>query len=178
MEEKYKGGLHEVEGESKKKQTIAVCTYNCNLKIDIPGKTFTQIKKRVERATYLPKICFKITKQNGRTPTITLALIKLSHHVPTKSFLQYELDNYCNKYAKKIKPKVAFCARIKNYNEREGCFEILWDIAVYIADRIPDTIIDNTIGLIMASFYIYIKKKLKNKLNCTIEGNCDKKNDK
>lgn len=177
MEEKYKDGLHEVEGKPKKsKSTSQLVIYTCSLKIDIPGKTFKQLKTEVERAAYSPLLYLMEMAKANKISKISLANLKYPHRVSIKSFLQYELNNYC---AKRI-PRKAVRVYIKNYKEREGCIEIQWDI---VADKMADATTQTLIGIIITEFYAYIKKKLKkqinpkNKLNCKISGNINKKDD-
>lgn len=205
MEEKYKGGLYEAIGEPKKSpkkikvtiftktgrhkaDAVKVYTQKCSLKIAIPGKTFKQVKAKAERALYTPKVHFKQIRVIGDLRTLTLARIKSPHRVSIKTFLQEELNSYCNNYIKKNNLQIVFHTYIENYEEHAGCIETNFDLVVCMAKTILDEstreLVRSLILPLIAKFIPHVmgelKKRIdpKNRSNCSVEDISNKKDDK
>ena len=152
--------------EYKGDKTIKVkaIAKECCIRIDIPGKTFAQIRLKVERAVYpskksaLKKAIFKTLRGEG-------VLIRI--------FIQNELNSYYEEFITSKDLKNSNYPYIKNYREQEGRIESFFDIVMFWGvEKIAEAAINTLVEDFIIGFKKRIKKKLEDLLNPEGKSDC------
>lgn len=136
-----------------KSKRIIVKVKDNSIRIAIPGKTFNQIRDRVERAVYS-------TKKSEMKKAIYKGL--RGHGILIRIFLQNELNAYYEEYAnqKGLDTKGTY-PYITNYREQEGSLELFYDITVTLAAQTLFIMIEPMVKDVANGFNQWVKKKLE-----------------
>ena len=152
--------------EYKGDKTIKVkaIAKECCIRIDIPGKSFAQIRLKVEKAVYpskksaLKKAIFKTLSGEG-------VLIRI--------FIQNELNSYYEEFITSKELKGSYYPYIKNYREQEGCIESFFDIImIWGVGKVAEAFINTLVEDFVNGFKERIKRKLEDLLNPEGKSDC------
>lgn len=159
------------------RQQTKVIAKNCYIRIDIPGKTFSQIRNVVEKAVYPTRkfaYQYKITRVlQGKIRVLIPKRANISQEQkPIKTFIQNELNTFYKEFVKEkeLKPEITF--KIVNYREQEGSFKVLFDIIIIFLKKAGEAIIEVAAEELMTMFIKWIKSRLDELLKDKV----DKKN--
>lgn len=130
-------------------KTVTLKKKECCIRIEIQGKSFEQIRERLERGV-TPK----------RKSPIEKALFELykgkEHFI--KLFIQEKLHSFYEDYMKERGIAIKHYPIILNYSERKACVEIFFNIAI---DPSLEPIFEDLVKLFMA----YLIKEFADRIN-------------
>ena len=166
MEEMQESQKYELEVRGNISNRIKVKVEDFYIRIDIPDKTFSQIRNIVERAVYP-------SKKSAYKKAIYKSL--RGQEVLIRIFIQNELNAFYKDFAieKGLEANSEY-PYIKNYREQEGSIESLFDLVIIIIlEKTAESMIRPIVEPIVEELVERFKLWIKNRLEELLKGKAD-----
>lgn len=163
MEKVHKDHKYELEVRGHKSKKVKVIVKDTYIRIDIPGKTYIQIRDIVEKAVYP-------SKKSAYKKAIYKSF--KGQEVLIRIFIQNELNAFYEEFAKEkgleIKAEYPY---IKNYREHEGCIESIFDIVIiFLIEKTVESVVRSIVEPIVEELVRKFKEWIKHRLEERLKG--------